>query len=51
MADPVVTFLSDFGHEDEFVGVCHGVIARRCPAARVIDVSHGVPRRTSARGR
>ena len=43
MADPVVTFLSDFGHEDEFVGVCHGVIARRCPAARVIDISHGVP--------
>jgi S-adenosyl-L-methionine hydrolase (adenosine-forming) len=42
MADPVITFLSDFGHEDEFVGVCHGVIARRCPAARVIDVSHGV---------
>jgi S-adenosylmethionine hydrolase len=42
MADPVITFLSDFGHEDEFVGVCHGVIARRCPAARVIDISHGV---------
>jgi S-adenosyl-L-methionine hydrolase (adenosine-forming) len=24
------------------VGVCHGVIARRCPAARVIEISHGV---------
>ena len=22
-----ITFLSDYGHEDEFVGVCHGVIA------------------------
>jgi S-adenosyl-L-methionine hydrolase (adenosine-forming) len=26
------------------VGVCHGVIARRCPAARVIDVTHSIPR-------
>lgn len=40
---PVVTFLSDYGHSDEFVGVCHGVIARRCPTARVIDVTHAVP--------
>ncbi|MBV9820150.1 MAG: SAM-dependent chlorinase/fluorinase [Solirubrobacterales bacterium] len=41
---PVVTFLSDYGLTDEFVGVCHGVIARICPAAHVIDLSHGVPR-------
>jgi S-adenosylmethionine hydrolase len=40
---PVITFLSDYGHSDEFVGVCHGVIARRCPTARVIDVTHSVP--------
>jgi S-adenosyl-L-methionine hydrolase (adenosine-forming) len=39
-----VTFLSDFGLEDEFVGVCHGVIARRCPGARVIDLTHAIPR-------
>jgi hypothetical protein len=39
---PVVTFLSDYGYEDEFVGVCHGVIAQRCPAARIIDVTHGI---------
>ncbi|HUH80974.1 MAG TPA: SAM-dependent chlorinase/fluorinase [Solirubrobacteraceae bacterium] len=39
-----ISFLSDYGHEDEFVGVCHGVIARRCPDARVIDVSHSIPR-------
>jgi S-adenosyl-L-methionine hydrolase (adenosine-forming) len=43
-APPVITFLSDFGHVDEFVGVCHGVIARRCPAARVIDLTHAIPR-------
>jgi S-adenosyl-L-methionine hydrolase (adenosine-forming) len=41
---PVITFLSDYGCEDEFVGVCHGVIARRCPQARVIDLTHAVPR-------
>jgi len=39
-----ITFLSDYGLEDEFVGVCHAVIATVCPEARVIDVSHGVPR-------
>jgi S-adenosyl-L-methionine hydrolase (adenosine-forming) len=41
---PVVTFLSDYGSGDEFVGVCHGVIARRCPTARVIDLTHAIPR-------
>jgi S-adenosylmethionine hydrolase len=41
---PLVTFLSDYGLDDEFVGVCHGVIARRCPAARVIDITHAIPR-------
>jgi S-adenosylmethionine hydrolase len=39
-----ISFLSDFGHDDEFVGVVHGVIARVAPDVRVIDVSHGVPR-------
>ena len=39
-----VTFLSDYGNADEFVGVVHAVIARECPQARVIDLSHGVPR-------
>ena len=40
----VVTFLTDYGYEDEFVGVCHGVIARLAPAVRVVDVTHGVAR-------
>ncbi len=39
-----VSFLSDFGFDDEFVGVVHGVIATLAPEARVIDVTHGVPR-------
>lgn len=41
--DPVISFLSDYGLQDEFVGVCHGVIAKRCPRARVIDVTHEIP--------
>jgi hypothetical protein len=41
---PVITFLSDYGLLDEFVGVCHGVMARRCPSARVIDLTHSIPR-------
>jgi S-adenosyl-L-methionine hydrolase (adenosine-forming) len=41
---PTITFLSDYGIEDDFVGVCHGVLARLAPDARVIDVTHGIPR-------
>jgi S-adenosyl-L-methionine hydrolase (adenosine-forming) len=37
-----ITFTSDYGLEDHFVGVCHGVMARVAPRARVIDVSHAV---------
>ncbi len=44
MSQPVITFLSDYGFGDHFVGVCHGVIAGICPRARIIDISHGVPR-------
>jgi S-adenosylmethionine hydrolase len=40
----VVTFLSDYGLDDDFVGVCHGVIARIAPQVRVIDVTHGIAR-------
>jgi S-adenosyl-L-methionine hydrolase (adenosine-forming) len=39
-----ITFLSDYGLGDEFVGVVHGVIAGICPDARVIDLTHGIPR-------
>ena len=37
-----ISFLSDFGHADEFVGVVHGVIAKLAPDSRVIDVGHEV---------
>jgi hypothetical protein len=37
-----VTFLSDYGLEDEFVGVCRGVIKRIAPDVEILDISHGV---------
>jgi S-adenosyl-L-methionine hydrolase (adenosine-forming) len=37
-----LTFLSDYGFEDPFLGVCKGVIARTAPSVRVIDVMHMV---------
>jgi len=40
---PVVSFLSDYGLTDEFVGVCKAVILRAAPSARIIDVTHGIP--------
>jgi S-adenosyl-L-methionine hydrolase (adenosine-forming) len=40
----IVTFLSDYGYEDDFVGVCHAVIARIAPDARIVDLGHGLPR-------
>jgi S-adenosylmethionine hydrolase len=43
-APPLITFLSDYGVEDDFAGVCHGVIAGLCPEARIIDLTHGVAR-------
>ena len=39
-----ISFLSDFGHHDEFVGVVHGVLAKLAPGSRVVDVGHGFPR-------
>jgi len=37
-----ITFLSDFGLRDDYVGTCHGVIARIAPEARIIDITHGI---------
>jgi S-adenosylmethionine hydrolase len=37
-----VTFLTDFGLQDDFVGTCHGVIKRIAPEAQVIDITHGI---------
>ena len=37
-----VSFLSDYGHADEFVGVVHSVIRTLAPDVRVIDLLHDV---------
>ena len=39
-----ISFLSDFGQQDEFVGVVHGVLAKLAPDSRVIDIGHQVER-------
>jgi S-adenosyl-L-methionine hydrolase (adenosine-forming) len=39
-----ITFLSDYGYEDEFAGLCRAVIARIAPGATVIDLTHGIER-------
>jgi hypothetical protein len=49
MSRPIV-FLTDYGLADEFVGICHGVMARIAPDARVVDLSHAVPRQDVLRG-
>jgi S-adenosyl-L-methionine hydrolase (adenosine-forming) len=37
-----ITFLTDFGLQDDFVGTCHGVIKTIAPEVQIIDVTHGV---------
>lgn len=37
-----MSFLSDYGRTDEFVGVCHSVILEIAPAARIVDITHDV---------
>ncbi len=37
-----ITFLTDFGLADDFVGTCHGVIKRIAPDAEIIDITHGI---------
>ena len=39
-----ISFLSDFGRDDEFVGVVHGVVAKLSPNVRVLDITHSIRR-------
>ena len=45
-----ITFLSDYGYDDEFAGVCRAVIARIAPDAFVIDLTHAIERHSVERG-
>jgi hypothetical protein len=38
-----ICFVSDFGLDDTWVGVCHAVIYRACPQAHVVDLGHHIP--------
>ena len=38
-----ITFLTDFGLRDDFVGTCHGVMKRIAPDVEIIDITHGIP--------
>jgi S-adenosyl-L-methionine hydrolase (adenosine-forming) len=38
----IVTLLTDYGRDDDFVGVCHGVIHRIAPDAQIVDITHGI---------
>jgi S-adenosylmethionine hydrolase len=49
MTRPIV-FLTDYGRSDSFVGICHGIMARIAADARVIDLTHSVPRQDVLRG-
>lgn len=39
---PVVTFTTDFGLLDHYVGTMKGVVLSRCPDARLADISHEI---------
>jgi S-adenosyl-L-methionine hydrolase (adenosine-forming) len=40
----IITLLTDYGRDDDFVGVCHGVIRTIHPEAQIVDITHGVGR-------
>jgi len=39
---PFVSFLSDYGLVDEFVGVCHAVMLDVTPDLRIVDITHDI---------
>lgn len=38
-----ISFTTDYGLTDPYVGICHGVIGRIAPHSTVLDLTHGVP--------
>jgi S-adenosyl-L-methionine hydrolase (adenosine-forming) len=45
-----IVFCTDYGLRDDFVGICHGVMATIAPDAHVIDLQHAIPRQDVMRG-
>jgi S-adenosylmethionine hydrolase len=46
----IVTLLTDYGRDDDFVGVCHGVMRSIEPELRIIDITHGIRRYSVRQG-
>ncbi|TAN24537.1 MAG: hypothetical protein EPN33_01885 [Acidobacteria bacterium] len=40
MPDPLITLSSDFGGASAFAAILRGALLRRCPEARLLDLSH-----------
>lgn len=38
-----ISFLSDYGTKDEYVGIIHSIIRQMAPGVQVIDITHEVP--------
>jgi S-adenosyl-L-methionine hydrolase (adenosine-forming) len=43
LARRFVSFLSDYGHTDEFVGVCKSVMLSLAPDLQIVDITHDLP--------
>jgi S-adenosyl-L-methionine hydrolase (adenosine-forming) len=43
LARRFVSFLSDYGHSDEFVGVCKSVMLSLVPDLQIVDITHDLP--------
>ena len=37
-----ITFLTDFGVQDDYAGVCRGVMKQIAPDAQIINITHGI---------
>ena len=40
----IITLLTDYGHDDEFAGICRAVMRGIAPDVPIVDLTHGVPR-------
>jgi S-adenosyl-L-methionine hydrolase (adenosine-forming) len=42
-ARPIITFTTDFGTSDAYVGEMKGAVLRLCPDATLVDITHNIP--------
>src|SRR5689334_10971329 len=43
MARPIVGLITDFGHQDHYVGATKGAILAACREAQLVDIVHDLP--------